>query len=402
MNYIKLLSVAFTSTVLIGCGSGGDSTGGTNDACGESNNTSFNCTTMLNNVVDIVVQPVMDDVVSKLNSQEGTLSEYCNAIGDASKKTAAQADWLDTMASAQQLAVMQFGPLKSEDTFKQLYSWPSYGEELFDLEIVDYDNAENQSTYAISSSASRKGLIALEYVLFTDDGYMAPEDEDTPQSIITWQSGKTASEKQQARCDYALLAIDDLLTQAEALQGEWNAYSIVDDYSSLQAAANAISDALFYIDKQTKDAKLIAALPQETNGTFNAESLESQYANASKTHIKNNLLAAKALLEGDTGLGINDYLAAKGQSTLGDEMVAALDVAIANVDAISGNLQSAVSNASDVSECINATSYATGDSDIVKTCALQKNLKAFTDLLKEDFVLALSFSKPSDASGDND
>lgn len=388
--------MALIPVVLVGCGSSSEND--TSDACVDSNNADFNCATMLNNVVDNVVIPTVNNLVSSLSAQESSLTDYCGEISNADKKAAAQDDWHIAMTHVQQLAVMQFGPLENETTFAQIYSWPSFGATLYDAEIVNYDNAADQENYTISSGAARKGLIALEYILFTEDGHF----ESDSSTVTSWASGKTDQQIQQARCDYGLLVVEDLIDKAEAIQTDWNDFDIVAENSSLQDAANDISDALFYIDKQTKDAKLKEALPQDSQGTFDASELESQFAFVSKAHLKNNLLGAQALLSGNDGLGLNAYLSAKGQSDLAEDMITSLEEAIANVDAIVGDFQSAVAGATDVPACINASSYENSDSDITKLCALQSSVKAFTDLLKADFVLALSFAKPAEADGDND
>ena len=65
---------------------------------------------------------------------------------------------------------------------------------------------------------------------------------------------------------------------------------------------------------------------------------------------------------------------------------------------------SAASSA-DVERCIQFagdTDYTASDSNLDKVCDLQDNIKEFTDLLKNDFVTAVSFSTPASSDGDND
>ena len=103
------------------------------------------------------------------------------------------------------------------------------------------------------------------------------------------------------------------------------------------------------------------------------------------------------------------YLIAAGQNDLATEMLAELDVIINNssnayiADTFSNILTIAQQDTadSDVSDCINAD-LGSDSSNLIKLCALDNDVKAFTDDLKGQFVLTLGFTIPSDAEGDND
>ena len=391
----RMIPVIPVILLLAGCG-GSETPNSklTVDACFETSNDAFSCSDMIKDIVKDA-QGLAGQLKSDLTQLKTDVDAYCADINTPALQDAAQLQWQTTMANVQQLEVMQFDVIaQKRDEF---YIWPSNDTCKTDLQV-----ASNPSgTDDISQVANgRRGLTAVEYILYKDD--VTQSCADTYDAVDTWINSTNQTTRQEVRCDYASSIVENLIVQAGDLETSLASLDLEAESDSLQEAANAISNALFYIDKQTKDAKLIAALPQDSNGTFNADVLESQYAFNSKAHIKNNLLAAKNILAGDSGLGLNAYLTAKGQSDLAQEILDAIDNVIENIDAISGDLHTVISSANNVSECINTTTYQSGDSDIVKVCALQKNLKTFTDLLKEDFILALSFSKPSDASGDND
>ena len=375
---------------LMGCGGSSGASFAT-DMCQELSSDTFSCTTMLQDVTAVTQQTVatLKTDITQLNSD---ITSYC-AVQTAGNLQTAQTQWSTTLATVQQMEVMQFDVIDSaRDNF---YNWPSNDTCKVDLQI-----ATNPNQDITGVATGRRGLNAVEYILFEEDTLASCATLYS--SVEDWAESNSPDQRKQARCDYAQLVTADLVDRASSLAIELSNQDLAGQPGSLQAAANSISDALFYVDKQTKDAKLINVLPQTGDADFKATSLESQFAHTSKEHIQNNLLGARAIFTANDETGLEDYLIAAGQEQLAIDMLAALDAASANLDSIVGDFHTAVSNATDQSACINSAAYDADDSDIIKVCALQKSLKAFTDLLKEDFVMVLKFTKPAAADGDND
>jgi len=391
------MKLAFATSVLLtlsltGCGgSGSGTTTLTTDVCKELSSDTFSCGTMLQDMTSVAQQTVTL-VKTSLTQLDSDVGDYCTAQDTASLNTA-KTQWAATMEAVQKMEVMQFDAIATERN--QFYNWPSNDTCKVDLQIAS-GPAEDFTKVA----QGRRGLNSVEYILFEADTLASCAS--LYGSVGEWVGNNDLAARKQARCDYAKIVTADLASRATQLETDLATLDLTTKLNSLQAAANSISDALFYVDKQTKDAKLIAALPQTTDGEFKVTSLESQFAHISKEHMKNNLLGAKAIFTANDQTGFEDYLIAAGQQEIATNMISALDAALANLDAIEGDFFTAVSNASDQAACINTTDYLAGDSDISKLCALQKNLKTFTDLLKEDFVMVLKFTKPAAADGDND
>jgi len=389
------MKLAFATSVLLtlsltGCGGSGASTTLTTDVCKELSSDTFSCNTMLQDMTSVAQQTVTT-VKTSLKQLDSDVASYCSAQ-DVGSLSTAQAQWATTMEAVQQMEVMQFDAIATERN--QFYNWPSN-----DNCKVDFQIATDPTEDITGVATGRRGLNAVEYILFEEDTLASCSSFS---AVEEWVAETSPATRKQARCDYAKVVTADLVNRASALETELSTLDLTTKLNSLQAAANSISDALFYVDKQTKDAKLKAALPQASDGEFTETSLESQFAHISKEHLKNNLLGAKAIFTGNDQTGFEDYLIAAGQESIATDMLAALDAALANLESIEGDLFTAVSNAESVSTCINATDYVAGDDDIVKICALQLSVKAFTDLLKEDFVMVLKFTKPAAADGDND
>lgn len=407
-------SLALTLAVLIsGCGGSGSSTGTVTDACTELTSDSFNCATMLNDLVEFGVQPVSTQLVADATTLHSATDAYCDPLissdtDNAANLTAAKTSWQDVANGIEHLALMQFGPLADAETgMKSLYFWPEVTSCNIDRQVVD----------GSLGSSSKSGLFAMEYLLFGSNGVVSCSSTDSP-AVTSWASSRTTLEIKKAQCSYAKLVADDVLAQSTRLEAEWASYDLNSGTSTLQADAGKVTDALFYIDKQTKDVKVKAVLPQPDIGTsqFDATKLESQFAHASKEAILNNLLAVKTMLTlNDTDnskTGLDDYLIAADQADIAQAMVTALDTAIENVNAINGSgagdgtVFTAVSDATSETTCKDlATSgvyNAASSSDIDKFCALQYNIKQLTDILKGDFTFLTSFTIPASADGDND
>ncbi|WP_396588124.1 imelysin family protein [Bermanella sp. R86510] len=382
--------------ILTGCGSDSDTANNVNDACSELNDTQFNCGDMLTDLVEKGVRPVVAELSTSITSLDTAVDAYCEETSEANK-TSAQDAWKDAVANVQQLQPMAFGPL-TDGAISPIYSWPVYNVETYDTDIVSNDS---NNDFSLSGFGSRKGLLALEYILFTADGTITSEAD----SVTNWKNGKSDADIQTARCDYAQLVSDDLVIQANTLQDEWQNFELASSANSQQAAANTVTQAFFYADKQIKDAKVKLALPQDSAGVFDASKLESQYANISKEHLINNLEGLKRIFTAADGVGIDDYLIAADQEDVATTMLAQIDVSIANLEAIDGTLSEAVLEETTFTSCstlANNGSNATDLSDIEELCKFQHTIKQLTDTLKGDFVLSTQFTVPASASGDND
>lgn len=411
MKNIVLATIAgFSVAALSGCNSSSSgSSGPAIDSCSALNTETFNCEKMLNDIVDYSVEPLIAEFSTKVQSLKVMTNEYCASItsniptaSETVEFKEAQQAWQETMDVWQQLEVMQFGPLLTERD--EFYSWPLNDSCKVDEEIVFALAADYDITSGVTPA--RRGLDAFEYLIFNEKmGISCPAENITP-ALAAWVN-KDEAEKRSDRCNYAVMVSDDLVTRAASLSQAYVNYDIATDAGSQHDAANLVSDALFYIDKKTKDAKLGSVLPATSNGAFNLSGLEFVYADAAKEAIHNNLIGALALMNGTGGNGgLKDYLAAANQSAVADAMIAELNTAIAassdaNITPSFRSIVTAATAPEDVSTCINAEAE-TATTDLEKLCALDDQIKAFTDDLKGQFVLTLGFTVPSDAEGDND
>ena len=399
---LKNILVLSSALLLTACGgSSSSSTSSQADACDDLASSTFNCSTMLTDLVEQGVRPLVSDLKTQLSQLNSATITYCADINVTANLTTAKNAWLSTMATIEQLQAMEFGPSTNVDNgLNSYYSWAETSPLNIDIEIAK--NA--QFNAGLSTIDNRKELKAIEYVLFSP-GTISNTVTEVVQEWTAAANGDTTV-IQNDRCDYAKLVTANLASKATEFESSWNSYTLASEAGTKQAAANIATDAMFFADKQIKDAKVKAALPQATAETFDASKLESQFANVSKEHLINNLKGLKRIFTAnDNGQGIDDYLAAVNEADLATLMISQIDAAISNLEAIEGTLNTAVTTGTSFETCsalANNGSNADGLSDIEELCKFQFTITQLTDSLKEDFILATKFTTPSSVSGDND
>lgn len=311
--------------------------------------------------------------------------------------------WLAAMASWEEVEVMQFGPSArspapgAQDLRDQIYAWPLFSRCKVDEQIV----AQSYASPGIGSSLiNARGLGAMEYLAFhagTDNGC---SKFSSINADGTW-AALGAVELAQRKARYATAAADDVVLRATTLADAWDPAK--GDFARQLATAgagsqtfpteadafNAVSDALFYVEREVKDWKLGKPLGYlECEATTCPEALESPFARASTAHIRANLIGARRLFqgcgEGYAGLGFDDWLRSIGASDLADRMMGALVGAQDAVDALSPPIEQALA------------------ADPTKVAVVHASVKAFTDLLKTEFVTVLRLELPKSSDGDND
>jgi len=391
----RLVSI-FAAISLAACGGGSGGTSTSTDNCKALDSTEFSCSQSMNNVVDLAMVPAaaaFADLVETLNTQ---VAAYCADNTDAAKQTAARTAWQQAMLQWQELDVMQFGPLDAE-TRSYIYTWPESDTCKVDETVV----LAKQAGFDVAiTTPPRRGLDALEYLLFNESLTLSCADTNKTQAMIAWESGAEANKKAD-RCDYAKLVAANLEQKATELEASARAYDVDGQNPSLQGFANSMSDALFYVDKLTKDSKLGEVLPAANRISFTADKLEFQYADINLEAIRSNLIGALAVINGGNGGGLDDYLAAAGQKDLADTMKAKLQTAIdASADANISTSYRDLINGGDADACYQITDDDTNN--FTRLCSLDDKIKDFTDDLKNQFVLNLGFSTPNNAEGDND
>jgi uncharacterized protein len=342
-------------------------------------------------------------LTTQFNQDAAALAASVDQLsGDETATSQARTAWRTASTTWQQLEVAKFGPMApaaragGKDLRDAIYAWPLGSRCLAEQLVVSggYKSAE-----FAEGLVSTRGLLALEYLLFYEGSDNACAATASINSSGSWQA-LSAQERDGRKRDYAKVLARDVAARAKMLATAWstsgdNFGAQLTNFGTPSAVFtseanvfNEIVDALFYIEFEVKDMKV--ARPIGVLGCTSVicpDALESQYAGASKAHIRNNLVGLRTLLlgSGPNGLGFDDYLTAVGAADTAAKLVAAMDACDAALHAI---VESDLATA------------LTSNRDAV--VALHSALKSLAVLLKTEFITILDFELPKRIETDND
>jgi predicted lipoprotein len=324
---------------------------------------------------------------------------------DEAAALSARAAWRTSMASWQRAEPFGFGPAAragapgGQDLRDGIYVFPLANYCQVDQQIVNQTYA---SADFATSLASARGLSALEYLLFNASAGNACLAALSINSSGAWAA--LGEQIWQRRANYAERAAQAVLERAQLLVNAWHpergnflaqltaASQGSATFSNAQQAFNAISDGLFYIEKEVKDWKLgwpLGLVPDCVNAPAACPTeVESRYAVASTDHLRQNLVGFRRVFQGCgpdyTGLGFDDWLVEVGAADLALAMVQATEAAQAAVEALDPPLEQAMFV------------------DPSRVRAVHTAIKAITDPLKTELVTVLNLDLPKASEGDND
>ncbi|TQV75214.1 imelysin family protein [Aliikangiella marina] len=422
MNYrasISSLAAAMTIALsTIGCSDSTSSTAGSQFNDNANNNgtpSQFDEGKLVTNLTNNILTPAFeefDQLASQLNqsvitycqSEIGFTTGSIDANQRDSDRTQARDDWKAAMSSWQKVEMMQIGPLiENQSSLRnKIYSWPVANTCAVDQDVTFFNAGNiNGTPYNVANRVvTRRGLDALEYLLFNDN----LEHSCTATTAPAGWDNLSERQRVEQRCQFAVELTDDLRNNVDDFLAAWSgdsgyAQSLLNasaqpgsDFENIHEAVNRISDAIFYLDTVTKDSKLAIPLGLfENDCQQNAcpENLESQFANHSLENIRSNLIAIRAVFTGNSdqsndNTGFDDYLIEEGAEATATNISNAIDNAINNIDAYQVTLNDAL---------VNSTNNVQATHD---------QIKAITDQMKTDFITQLALQLPASSAGDND
>ena len=404
---IGLLSIA-----VVACSDNLESESGTafNDGITSTPNTgegtdSFDQIQLLTDLTQHVFIAEITAFGAQAQQQIIDVTAMCDALvseqqQDAALAQIAKQQWRNTMNQWQQIEVMQVGPLLDNDSSikNAIYSWPSTNNCAVDQDVGYFEDGEVAgSAYDITRRTStRRGLDALEYILFNDDlAHSCSKDSLAPDN---WNA-RQEIERQVARCNFAVEVANDISNSVTELLAEWqNEGGFATTLTSFEQntvfetqtdAVNHVTDAMFYVSKITKDSKLAAPIGLLANdcGTASClDAVESSLSENSLANVKNNLIGLQKLFIAGSAdnTGFDDFLVAVDAADLATTMSQDIETAIATIEAFEGGFNDAVLNQPE------------------KVQQVHQSVKAVTDNLKSLFITYLSLELPDTSAGDAD
>lgn len=323
---------------------------------------------------------------------------------DAAAVAAARTAFHEAMDVWQVMEPMQVGPAAPRSSpggaeiRDNIYSFPLINRCSVEEQIVSkgYESASFSS-----SLVTRRGFVALEYLLFHEGAETACGPNSAIVAQGTW-AALSAEERAARKRAYAAVVGADVSLRAQALVDAWapeggnfqktlaTAGSGNTVFPSTQVALNVMSDALFYVEREGKDQKLARPLGlRDCSSATCPELLESQFAGRSKQNLIQNVKGFRRIVEGCgadySGPGFDDVLVAAGAEALATRMrqeVLETEAALAAVE--ESDLRQALVD------------------DKASVQRLYDDFKGITDLLKTDFITTLDLEPPAGLEGDND
>jgi len=227
--------------------------------------------------------------------------DYCENPTEE-KLLGLQAMWWSTRAPWKQLEILKFGPYKEFPLRlgPKIDFWPVRPDTVDELLQGETDLSET-SFYNLGSSA--KGLPVIEYLLYD----VAASSSEVPR-FCTYLVGASydlsvrAKEMREA-WDPAVGNYLAQLTEAEAVDG---------DFRDTEEALAEVVNRLGHTVENIRGDKLLKPLGLDV-GAVQTEMVESRFSHRSFVDIRDNLKGIHMVYYGaDQGLGIDDYLNARG------------------------------------------------------------------------------------------
>jgi predicted lipoprotein len=381
----------------------------------------FNTMDMISGMGPNIISPVIKDFKNKASAMDEAVRDYCSYVDNkvevearsvvlSSWQGTLEQKWMDLFKVIHQMEMLELGPVKEDDRKLALtfYSWPYVSACRVDNEIV-LPKGKVQDNL--------RGLDALEAIIFT------PKDKYNCFGVIPhldqWL-GKPLAQREADRCQLAKVVTKDLVAKSSEYYDLW--FGATSERESLagsmfqslsgeesMAVANEFVEALFALELLVKDLKLgtPSGLNQETcPGVQCAHQAEHQVSGLSIEALVINLETFKALYLGNSvdgqyeGSGFDNFLIDSGFGHIHEKILTNTNQAIENLKSHIGkktikDLASAIDR--------NGCKETTTENREVELCALYGDIKKITDILKGEFLVALStLSAPTQAAGDMD
>jgi len=347
------------------------------------------------------VQGTVRDFLDRAGALQAATAELAGNP-DPAKREAAREAFRAALDVWEVAEMMQIGPAAEislaggQNLREQIYFWPYVNACAAEGELVARGY---ESPGFPTSLANRRGLGALEYLLFYEGN--ASQCAAGSATATAW-AALAPDEREARRRAYAAAAAAELRRQAAALADAWEAGkgnfagTLAGagpgnrTFPTTQAALNAVSDAILYLDNEVKDMKVAHPVGlRDCPAGVCLEQLESKFAGRSKANLRANLTGLRRIAEGCgtnfEGLGFDDLLEAVGAGSVASRLRERIAAAHRALDAI---------EEPDLKEAIVA--------DPASVRALHAALKDVTDVLKTEFLSVLDLEIPKKLEGDND
>lgn len=272
--------------------------------------------------------------------------KFCQSADQASLETL-QTQWRASMAAWMRTETFRLGPVVDALLDYKIFFLPVNPNQIEDA-IAGTEPKSISASYLLNGSVARKGLPAIEYLIFSASG-----DKQTVLQGFTSESAGASR-----RCDYLHAVTQDLEINADSLLDAWmgketnylaswqNAGKGSEVYMTVQEAVDTLVNSMAVSLENIKDKKLSAPAGLGENKSPKPSKLESLRSLNSLENIKNNLLGFNSVylntVNSDNYYGFDDYLVDIGATELDQKIRQQFATVIKAVERIPEPLSQAV------------------------------------------------------------
>lgn len=371
---------------------------------------------MLANMGLNVIQPKVKDFRLQSEMLYSKVSKYCQVLEQGGPGVAelddSQRYWKDAMMAFHLVDSSPIGPQVSYGggiIGDNLYKWPMLNVCGVDLEVEKQARLGTRNPQLIFTV---RGLGALEYLLYENTlGSSCDLNRPSYGKLRDWVA-KEDKIKKQDRCQYALYVTQDLVEKAQLLEQQWDekkgnySKSLYEGtaFESMKKAVNEMSNAMFVIEF-TKDDRLAVPLGLNSKCTDAAgkcvQKAEHIWSGQAFEAIGTRIRGLQQIFWGANtpnavGYGFDDYLRTSGHADVADHVTQVTNAALESLAQIKtqGSLQEQIEKM-DVGLCREQNTS-------VPVCKFYQDVRQISNVLKTEFLVALSLSAPPVHQGDND
>lgn len=361
---------------------------------------------VLAQLVNGVVVPTLEAFVTEAEALASTTAAFAAArAGGAAdaERDAARAAFRTAFTRWQRAEMLKFGPAGPQPAFTHglalrdtVYAWPNVNPCRVDTVLAE--RGWEAAGFFETSLITATGLAVVEQLLYAASDANACPATATLNTSGAW-AALSSDELAVRRAQYAAAASAAVVVQAKKLRDAWTggvaqkfatAGAPDSGFGTAQAALNQVFAGMFEADQRLKDARLGAPAGMTAACPMSVcpELAEARPSGLSREAVRANLEALRALMRGSYdgagGQGFDRLLALRGAQSLADDMDQALVQSLTAIAEVPAPIDVAVTTS------------------LGSVQATQAAVKAFTDLLKLQFVTVLSLQVPAEGAGDND
>lgn len=389
----------------------------------------FTLNKLLANVGVFVVSPLVSQLNQNIDSFSHGLDQYCAALSvmetidkedlDVLKKPL-QEQWIDSMRVFHQLELMKFGPATdpSSTAVDSIYTFTGEDKCRVDLQLLQVQRGRFPR-FDVINNYSVRGFDAIEPLIFGDPDIS--RCTRTNRQLDNFFA-RPLIERENVACLYMQHITKDMVQKGVELNDAWSeskgryAFKMLKNKEKATIeVVNQVSQALFALDTVIKDVKVsypagfeirINDVIQKCPAAACPDSREHPYSELSLESLYYSILGFKHLFTGtnvysdEDGYGFDDLLRTRGFKKLASQMIEHTESLLTTLEKLNKEttLKDLLKDYSQ-DECQQTDSK----NRVVEACALVWDLRKVTNLLKNEYLVALSeLSAPRNASGDND